>query len=40
MQTRVIKEGWQGHIGDRAGIQNNSDKLDEMGNSTKDGGEI
>lgn len=30
MQTKAIKEGWQGHFGDKARIQNDLDKLDEI----------
>lgn len=35
MQTKAIKEGWQGHFGDKARIQNDLDKLDEMAPSTE-----
>lgn len=35
MQTRAIREGWQGHFGDKARIQNDLDKLDEMAPNTE-----
>lgn len=35
MQTKAIKEGWQGHFGDKARIQNDLDKLDEMAPNTE-----
>lgn len=35
MQTKAIREGWQGHFGDKARIQNYLDKLDEMAPNTE-----
>lgn len=35
MQTKAIREGWQGRFGDKAGIQNDLDKLDEMAPNTE-----
>lgn len=35
MQTKAIKEGCQGHFGDKARIQNDLDKLDEMAPNTE-----
>lgn len=35
MQTKAIREGRQGHFGDKARIQNDLDKLDEMAPNTE-----
>lgn len=35
MQTREIREGWQGHFGDKVRMQNDLDKLDEMAPNIK-----
>ena len=40
MQTRAIREGWQGHFGDKARIQNDLDKLDEMAPNTEVKGKL
>lgn len=35
MQTKTTRDGWQGHFGDKARIQNDLDKLDEMAPNTE-----